>query len=101
MDTATRILIVARPGHFRESMVAVLKTLPQVELFLFDVSMSGVFAMVYGVLLVVAGGVPLWLAPRMGVPSHWLTLGSCALVCGPLALVTRQRVKRARAGTDS
>jgi hypothetical protein len=30
-------------------------TLPQVELFLFDVSMSGVFAMVYGVLLIVAG----------------------------------------------
>ena len=27
----------------------------QVELFLFDVSMSGVFAMVYGVLLIVAG----------------------------------------------
>jgi hypothetical protein len=28
---------------------------PQVELFLFDVSMSGLFAMVYGVLLIVAG----------------------------------------------
>jgi len=34
MESAVRILIVARPGHFRDSMVAVLKTLPRVELFL-------------------------------------------------------------------
>jgi DNA-binding NarL/FixJ family response regulator len=34
IETAVRILIVARPGHFRDSLVAVLKTLPHVELFL-------------------------------------------------------------------
>src|SRR5512136_816340 len=34
METIVRILIVARPGHFRDSLVAVLKTLPGVELFL-------------------------------------------------------------------
>jgi DNA-binding NarL/FixJ family response regulator len=36
METALRILIIARPGHFRDSLVAVLKTLPRVELFLVD-----------------------------------------------------------------
>ncbi len=36
METVLRILIVARPGHFRDSLVAVLKTLPRVELFLVD-----------------------------------------------------------------
>jgi DNA-binding NarL/FixJ family response regulator len=34
METVLRILIVARPGHFRDSLAAVLKTLPRVELFL-------------------------------------------------------------------
>jgi DNA-binding NarL/FixJ family response regulator len=34
VETDVRILIVARPGHFRDSLVAVLKTLPRVELFL-------------------------------------------------------------------
>jgi DNA-binding NarL/FixJ family response regulator len=34
METVVRILIVARPGHFRDSLAAVLKTLPRVELFL-------------------------------------------------------------------
>ncbi len=36
MDTVVRILIVARPGHYRDSLVAVLKTLPRVELFQVD-----------------------------------------------------------------
>jgi DNA-binding NarL/FixJ family response regulator len=36
MDTVVRILIVASPGHFRDSLVAVLKTLPRVELFQVD-----------------------------------------------------------------
>jgi DNA-binding NarL/FixJ family response regulator len=34
MDRSTRILIVARPGHSRQSLVALLKTLPSTELFL-------------------------------------------------------------------
>jgi DNA-binding NarL/FixJ family response regulator len=34
MDASLQILIVAKPGHFRESLVAVLKTLPRIELFL-------------------------------------------------------------------
>jgi DNA-binding NarL/FixJ family response regulator len=36
METLVSILIVARPGHFRDSLAAVLKTLPRVELFLVD-----------------------------------------------------------------
>jgi len=36
METQNRILICARPGHFRESLIAVLKTLPRSELFLVD-----------------------------------------------------------------
>lgn len=36
METQNRILICARPGHFRESLIAVLKTLPRSELFLLD-----------------------------------------------------------------
>ncbi len=36
IETVVRILIVARPGHFRDSLVAVLKTLPRLELFLVD-----------------------------------------------------------------
>ena len=34
MDRSTRILIVARPGHSRQSLVALLKTLHYTELFL-------------------------------------------------------------------
>ena len=34
MDRSTRILIVARPGHSRQSLVALLKTLHYAELFL-------------------------------------------------------------------
>jgi len=36
MDRSTRILIVARPGHSRQSLVALLKTLHSTELFLTD-----------------------------------------------------------------
>ena len=34
MDTSIHILVLARPGHFRDSLCALLKTLPQTELFL-------------------------------------------------------------------
>jgi len=33
MDLSTRILVIARPGHSRQSLVALLKTLPRAELF--------------------------------------------------------------------
>jgi hypothetical protein len=36
MNESNRILVFARPGHFRESLVAVLMTLPQSELFLLN-----------------------------------------------------------------
>jgi len=36
MEPVVRILIVSKPGHFRDSLVAVLKTLPRVELFQID-----------------------------------------------------------------
>jgi DNA-binding NarL/FixJ family response regulator len=34
MDRSTRILIIARPGHSRQSLVALLKTLHYTDLFL-------------------------------------------------------------------
>lgn len=58
-----------------------------------DIAATGIFL----VLLIVAGGAPIWLAPRIGIASHWLTLVSCVVCCGPLALVTKKRVKDARA----
>ncbi|MCC7130833.1 MAG: hypothetical protein B6D39_03570 [Anaerolineae bacterium UTCFX2] len=36
MKTYNRIVICGRPGHFRDSLAAVLKTLPRSELFLVD-----------------------------------------------------------------
>ncbi len=36
MDTVYKILIYARPGHYRDSLSAVIKTLPGSELFLLD-----------------------------------------------------------------
>lgn len=36
MDRSTRILVVARPGHRRQSLVALLKTLNRAELFLIE-----------------------------------------------------------------
>ncbi len=36
MDTVYKILICARPGHYRDSLSAVIKTLPGSELFLLD-----------------------------------------------------------------
>jgi len=36
MDLSTRILVIARPGHSRQSLVALLKTLQATELFLTD-----------------------------------------------------------------
>jgi hypothetical protein len=58
-----------------------------------DLVATGVFVG----LLLLAGGVPVLLGPVVGVAAHWLTLISCVLVCGPLALLTRTRVKEARA----
>ena len=42
-------------SYIRYDLIYMQPTISQVELFLFDVSMSGVFAMVYGALLIVAG----------------------------------------------
>jgi len=36
IDSHHRLLIYAKPGHFRDSLVAVLRTLPRSELFLAD-----------------------------------------------------------------
>ena len=62
-----------------------------------DLVATGVFVG----LLLLAGGVPVLLGPVVGVAAHWLTLISCILVCGPLALLTRTRVKEARAAARS
>lgn len=36
METRTRILVIARAGHFRDSLVALLRTIPRVDLTLVD-----------------------------------------------------------------
>lgn len=59
-----------------------------------DLLATGAFALA----LLVAGGVPVLLEPVVGVRAHWLTLVSCVLFCGPLALLTKQRVREARQG---
>jgi len=38
MDRPTRILVIAQPGHSRQSLVALLKTIPCAELFLAESS---------------------------------------------------------------
>lgn len=40
MDRSTRILVIARPGHSRQSLIALLKTLPRAELFLAESSLA-------------------------------------------------------------
>ncbi len=57
-----------------------------------DLFATGLFA----VLLVAAGGIPVVVADAVGVASHWLTLVSTVLFCGPLALLTKKRVQEAR-----
>jgi DNA-binding NarL/FixJ family response regulator len=40
MDAETRILILANPGHYRDSLVALLRTIPRADLILSDFSHS-------------------------------------------------------------
>jgi DNA-binding NarL/FixJ family response regulator len=40
MDADTRILILANPGHYRDSLVALLRTIPHADLILSDLSHS-------------------------------------------------------------
>ncbi len=40
MDTVIRILILASPGHYRDSMVALLRTIPRLDLVFADSSPS-------------------------------------------------------------
>ncbi len=61
-----------------------------------DLKASAIFAVV----LVVGCGVPVLLAPALGVHVAWLTAMACPLLCGPLLLIVvrRVRVLRARQG---
>jgi DNA-binding NarL/FixJ family response regulator len=36
METSKRITVISRPGHSRDSLVALLRTIPQVEIHLFE-----------------------------------------------------------------
>jgi O-antigen/teichoic acid export membrane protein len=56
---------------------------------------------VFLVLLAASCGIPVWVAPVVGVHVAWLTLGSCVVVCGPLALLVRRRVRAVRAASVS
>jgi O-antigen/teichoic acid export membrane protein len=56
---------------------------------------------VFLVLGAVACGGPLLLSPIVDIEAAWLTLGSCVLFCGPLALLVARRVKAVRAEAAS
>ena len=60
-----------------------------------EVMATAAFLVVGGV----ACGLPLWLAPRVGVHAAWLTLVSCVVICGPLAVLVIKRVREARASS--
>jgi O-antigen/teichoic acid export membrane protein len=52
--------------------------------------------LVFVALGLVACGGPVLLGPKVDVHPAWLTLGTCALVCGPLALYVVKKVRAAR-----
>jgi len=80
MDHSTRILIIARPGHGRQSLVALLKTLPRAELFLAEVS-PGTSAQPPHLVLIDLGGLhPLGLEALKRAAQEWPAARKLALV---------------------
>lgn len=80
MDHATRILIIARPGHGRQSLVALLKTLPRAELFLAETGHAGFPQPPHLVLIDLSGPHPLGLEALKRAAGEWPAARLLALV---------------------
>jgi DNA-binding NarL/FixJ family response regulator len=80
MDLSTRILIIARPGHSRQSLVALLKTLPQIELFQAEAGYLTSTQAPHLVLIDLGGLYPLGLEALKRVMQDWPTARVLALV---------------------
>jgi DNA-binding NarL/FixJ family response regulator len=80
MDRSTRILIVARPGHSRQSLVALLKTLHSTELFLTEGN-TGPDSQAPHLVLVDLGGLyPLGVEALRQAAKEWPAARKMALV---------------------
>lgn len=80
MDHATRILVLARPGHSRQSLVALLKTLPRAELFLAEVGPGSSLQPPHLVLIDLGGLHPLGLEALKRAAQDWPAARVLALV---------------------
>lgn len=80
MDHATRILIIAQPGHSRQSLVALLKTLPRAELFLAEAGNPVTLQPPHLVLIDLGGLHPLGLETLKRAAGEWPAARRLALV---------------------
>lgn len=80
MDRATRILVIARPGHSRQSLVALLKTLPRAELFLAEAGQTASIQPLHLVLIDLGGPHPLGLEALKRAAQEWPAARLLALV---------------------
>jgi DNA-binding NarL/FixJ family response regulator len=80
MDCATRILVIARPGHSRQSLVALLKTLPRAELFLAEAGQTASAQPPHLVLIDLGGLHPLDLEALKRAAQEWPAVRLLALV---------------------
>jgi len=80
MDRSTRILVIARPGHSRQSLIALLKTLPRAELFLAE-SSQAMTAQPPNLVLVDLGGLhPLGIEALKRAAQEWPAARKLVLV---------------------
>jgi DNA-binding NarL/FixJ family response regulator len=80
MDRSTRILVIARPGHSRQSLVALLKTLPHAELFLSEAGHAASIQPPHLVLIDLGGLHPLGLEALKRAAQEWPAARLLALV---------------------
>jgi DNA-binding NarL/FixJ family response regulator len=80
MDRSTRILVIAPPGHSRQSLVALLKTLPRAELFLPEAGLAASVQTPHLVLIDLGGPYPLGLEALKRAAQEWPAARLLALV---------------------
>jgi DNA-binding NarL/FixJ family response regulator len=80
MDLSTHILIIARPGHGRQSLVALLKTLPHTELFQAEAGSPAPAQAPHLVLIDLGGLHPLGLEALKRAVQDWPAARVLALV---------------------
>jgi DNA-binding NarL/FixJ family response regulator len=80
MDRSTRILVIARPGHSRQSLVALLKTLPRLDLFLSEANFPAAAPPPHLVLVDLGGPHPLGLEALKRAAQEWPVARLLALV---------------------